>query len=70
MSDHEITRYLAAALDQVACKDTLRAALRSRVDALSARGITQPTLIGNLRRMCADVYQLNDDVILEVIEQF
>ena len=66
MSDDEIKAYLAAALDQEACKATLRAALVSRVDSLRARGISAHTLIFNLQSMSEDLYQINDDVILEV----
>ena len=68
MSDNEIKTYLSAALDQEACKDTLRAALISRVKSLRTRGIAPQTLLCNLKSMCKDLYQINDDVIVEVMK--
>lgn len=67
MSNAQITAYLSAALDQEACRDTLRSALISRYESLRQRGISHAVLVDNLERMCADVYQINDDVIREII---
>ena len=68
MTNDEIVGYLSAALDQEACKATLRSALISRFVSLRQRGIPQQVLFENLERMCQDIYQINDDVILEVID--
>ena len=67
MTTDEISGYLSAALDQEACKDTLRAALVSRVESLEQRGITHTVILAGLEELCADPYQINDDVIEEVI---
>lgn len=68
MSTAEIEAYLSAALDQEACKDTLTAALVSRVSALCERGIAVITLIVCLENLCDDPGQINEDVIENVIE--
>ena len=69
LSDAEITTYLSGALDQVACKDTLRGALLSRVDSLASQGISSRIICRNLVHMCEDPYQINDDVIREIVDQ-
>lgn len=68
MSTQHMETYLAAALDQEACKATLIAALTSRVVELRDRGIAVPTLITSLENLCDDPYQLHDDIIEHVIE--
>lgn len=67
MTADEISGYLSAALDQEACKDTLRAALVSRVESLAQRGIEDSIIVRQLEELCEDPYQINDDVIREVI---
>lgn len=68
MNEQEITIYLNAALDQEACKATLTAALVSRVESLFQQGIPQSQICESLEILCEDEFQLNDDVIFEVIE--
>ena len=68
MKEQEITLYLNAALDQEACKATLRAALLSRVESLFQQGIAQALICDSLEILCDDEFQLNDDVIFEVME--
>lgn len=70
MSDEEIRAYFAPALDPVACKATLHAALISRVDALLARGISKQKLLYILSEMYTDIYLVEDETVLEVLEQF
>jgi len=69
MSDSEIQVYLSAALDQEACKATLLAALSSRVDALRGLHIPDTTIIASLHNVADEPYQMNDDVIEDMIEQ-
>lgn len=68
MLNSQIEIYLSSALDQEACKDTLIAALISRVVTLHKQGITTSQLVKCLNHMCEDDYQINDDVIEHVIE--
>lgn len=68
MSDTQIEAYLAAALDQEACKATLTAALASRVAALQTGGITVIRLLACLENLCEDTGQLNTDVIESVMD--
>lgn len=68
MLTSEIQLYLSDALDQEACKKTLTEALQSRVRALQAMDIPDATIITCLEDLAEDTYQLNDDVILDVIE--
>ncbi|MEQ8673696.1 MAG: hypothetical protein RLP44_11955 [Aggregatilineales bacterium] len=68
MTDEAIQTYLSAALDQEACKKTLTEALESRVIALQKREITATTIITCLKALCDDPFQINDDVIYDVIE--
>lgn len=67
MTPHEISAYLSAALDQEACRETLKAALVSRVVSLRARGIPDFTVCQCLENLCHDAYQLNADTIIEVV---
>jgi hypothetical protein len=60
--------YLSAALDQEACRETLCNALISRVVVLRQNGIEADTVIQVLHALCHDPYQINDDVILNVID--
>jgi len=68
LSHTEIESYLAAALDQEACKKTLTEALMSRVMALQGEGISDIAIIVSLEELCDDPQQINDDVIDAVIE--
>ncbi len=68
MSDDEVQVYLAAALDQEACKATLTAALESRVTALQRLDISNARILTGLQNLCDAPYQMNDDVIYDVIE--
>lgn len=68
MTNHEVQQYLSDALDQEACKKTLTEALTSRVSELQDSGISQSVIINCLEDLCDDPYQLNDDVIVDVIE--
>ena len=68
MSSYEMRLYLADALDQEACKATLIAALESRVIKLQSMGVASQTIIDTLDDLCADPYQINDDVIVFVME--
>ncbi|MAU10038.1 MAG: hypothetical protein CL607_09475 [Anaerolineaceae bacterium] len=68
MTRNDMIRYLAAALDQEACKATLMAALWSRVDALRDKDIADRQIISSLNAISDDPYQLNEDVICDVIE--
>ncbi len=64
----DIQIYLAEALDQEACKPTLTQALLSRVTELKALNIDHTTIINCLDDLCEDPYQINVDVIEDVIE--
>jgi hypothetical protein len=68
MSSEQREAYLAAALDQEACKATLTAALRSRVVALHQGGAAIVTLIECLENLGDDPDQLNRDVIEDVMD--
>jgi len=68
MSDNEIQVYLSGALDQEACRETLLAALQSRVSTLQELCVSDTTLISCLECLYEDPYQINDDIIFEVIE--
>ncbi len=68
MKPEDIQGYLAAALDQCACKATLTGALQSRVATLHDRGIPTHAIVTELNTLCADPYQMNGDVIREVIK--
>lgn len=68
MQNDEIQGYLRDALDQEACKPTLTEALLSRVVALQKRDVSNSTIIICLENLCDDPYQLNNDVIEDVIE--
>lgn len=67
MTDEKIQAYLSAALDQEACRDTLLPALHSRVMSLRQDGIADRIIINCLETLCEDPYQINDDVIQDVI---
>ena len=68
MIDNEIQVYLSAALDQEACKATLLAALKSRVDALRRLDVPDQTILTCLENLIEVQYQINEDVIEEMIE--
>lgn len=68
MQNDNIQVYLSDALDQEACKPTLTEALMSRVIALQDLNIPNSTIITHLENLCDDPYQLNADVIEDVIE--
>ena len=68
MPIQDIQNYLSDALDQEACKPTLTAALLSRVVALQALNISNTMIITHLEDLCDAPYQLNIDVIEDVIE--
>lgn len=68
MTENDMQVYLSAALDQVACKATLTGALESRVASLLGMGKSQAAVIHALECLCDDPYQMNDDVIEDVIE--
>jgi hypothetical protein len=68
MQNDNIQEYLSDALDQEACKPTLTEALMSRVIALQDLDIPNSTIITCLENLCDDPYQLNVDVIEDVIE--
>ena len=68
MTMNDIKAYLADALDQEACRATLIAALWSRVDQLRSQNVTDKKIITSLQAMGDDPFQLNVDVIDEVIE--
>ena len=68
MTDEAIQGYLSAALDQEACKKTLIAALESRVAQLQARGISDTRIIASLKHLSDEPFQMNDDVIEDVLE--
>jgi hypothetical protein len=68
MQNDDIQVYLSDALDQEACKPTLTEALTSRVIALQKRDISNIMIIACLENLCDDPYQLNSDVIEDVIE--
>jgi hypothetical protein len=67
MSDNEIQVYLSMSLDQEACKATLLAALKSRVDALRDKGVPDSTIVTCLENLIEASYQMNDDVIEDMI---
>ena len=69
MTRDDMTLYLSAALDQEACKATLMAALWSRVDTLRDKHMADNQIIDLLQAIGDDPYQLNEDVIYEVIEE-
>lgn len=69
MTRDDIKLYLSAALDQEACKATLMAALWSRVDVLRDKHLADNQIIDLLQSISADPYQLNEDVVYEVIEE-
>lgn len=64
----EYSIYLSAALDQEACKATLLSALVSRVDGLRLRGVSDEQICTALYQLSLDPYQMNDDVIVDVME--
>lgn len=64
----DIQIYLAEALDQEACKPTLTQALLSRVAELQNLNISNEMIIHCLEDLCEDPYQINVDVIEDVIE--
>jgi hypothetical protein len=68
MSTDEMHLYLAEALDQVACKETLRAALQSRVDELRLRGVAKLTLFDSLERLAGDFDETSVEVICDVLD--
>ena len=68
MSNQELEDYLSDALDQEACKKTLTEALQSRVNSLQQRGIPTIKIIACLENLSDDPYQLNDDVIRDVMD--
>ncbi len=68
MTPNDLEIYLSEALDQEACKPTLTEALKSRVIALQQRGISNMTVLICLENLCDDDYQLNDDVIADVMD--
>jgi hypothetical protein len=68
MLNEDIQTYLSDALDQEACKPTLTQALVSRVATLQDQNISAATCILCLENLCDDPYQLNVDVIEDVIE--
>lgn len=68
MIDNEVQVYLSVALDQEACKATLLAALKSRVDALRGMDVPNRTIVACLENLIEAQYQINDDVIEEMIE--
>lgn len=68
LSSNEHSIYLSAALDQEACKATLLSALVSRVDGLRSRGVTDEQICTALYQLSLDPYQMNDDVIVDVME--
>ena len=68
MHNQEIQVYLSDALDQEACKKTLTEALQSRVTTLQQQQVSDTVIIDALENLSEDAYQLNDDVILDVIE--
>ncbi len=54
MSDEEVQVYLAAVLDQEACKAMLTTALKSRVTALQNLGISNARIVSRLQYLCKD----------------
>jgi len=64
----DIQIYLSEALDQEACKPTLTQALLSRVTELQNLNISNTRIINSLEDMCEDPYQINVDVIEDVVE--
>lgn len=68
MSIEKMRVYLADALDQEACKNTLFMALQSRVQELQLSGVHTKTIIDCLDDLCDDPYQMNDNVIQHVME--
>lgn len=68
MTSDDMQTYLADALDQEACKNTLIMALESRVKHLQDEGVATQNIIERLEELCDDAYQINDDVILYVME--
>lgn len=68
MLNDDIQLYLSEALDQEACKKTLTGALQSRVIALQQAQVSNKRIIDCLDNLSVEDYQLNGDVILDVIE--
>lgn len=68
MPNDDIQQYLSDALDQEACKKTLTESLQSRVIELQNKQVSNATIIECLENLSEDTYQLNDDVITDVIE--
>ena len=68
MSQAKIQIYLSDALDQEACRATLLAALQSRVASLQHSGIPDAIIMDCLECLHDEPYQMNNDVILEVME--
>jgi len=68
MLNDDIELYLSQALDQEACKKTLTGALQSRVIALQQAQVPNNRIINCLENLGEELYQLNGDVILDVIE--
>lgn len=68
MLNDDVQLYLSQALDQEACKKTLTGALQSRVIALQQAQVSNKRIIDCLENLSAETYQLNGDVIFDVIE--